>query len=251
MSKVSLFSLTYNADGTTSCIQASEKTLIVLTDHHGNIFFKHENMHYLLFLDSSRKEGAYVIKVPKIDIFKRIYEDSWYASSKHTVGGKITATGETLKGKVATKLNELDQDEKDNFIENNEYTIQPTPVGESNYYWVSRDKNTQDELDYDDDPDNPDINGFYLDSISRSEDDKFGIVLAELLCEYPCSFKTVLVEGGINSHNVSSAVQQKSGFSTQDATIYTNGFIKSNFVDTEKCCRLCIDDNDVVSTHCM
>ncbi len=265
MSKVSLFRLITNADNTTSFVQ-SDKSLIVLTDHRGNIFLKCDSTYYVLFTEWSNPAGAYVVKVPKIDVFRNNYNNSKYASkSKRVIGGTVKATGETLKGKVSTKLNDMPEDEKEEFTDTHEYTIQPTVSGESNYYWVNRDKTVHPDSDnsdnsYDsDNSDNPDdsdddtetfnAGGFYLDSVCHSETDESGIVLSDLLCEFDCSFKTILVAGDLLSHNIKSVIQQKNGFSSQDVTIYTTGFIKTHFVDAQKICRLCIDDNNIISTY--
>lgn len=226
--------------------EKSDQNFIVLTDHHGNIFFKHDDTYYLLFLDSTTPEGAYLIKVKNIEFFRNIYRDSHYSESTFFSGGQVRASGETLKGKALADINVLDEEKKEEFFETHEYSIPSHDNNESNYYWVKREKR-EDTEDEDEENLTPD-NSFYLDSVSKSETDGVGLVLADLLCEYPCSFKTILIDGGENSHNIISVVQQKNEFSCQEVTIYTSGVIKTNFADKEKVCLLYVDDSNIIHT---
>ena len=87
-------------------------------DCNGNIFLKYNDQYYTLSLDCEEETGITLCRIrdPKHYIKSRMM----HIHKKKE--GKIHNTQQTLKGKVKDKINNMDDEEKDDFIDKNHYT---------------------------------------------------------------------------------------------------------------------------------
>lgn len=204
------------------------------TDYLGNIFLKYHDKYYFVGLDSALDQGVELSPVIHPETFKKNLLEMQSIVS-NVKSGEIRSGNQTLRGRVYESLNEMTEDEREEYLIKNDGSIYDPQFKERDYFWVQYkqdDELLEDELD-----DTYFINGYHSHDVGN-----YGIYYSELLCLTPGSFDTILINGDLTSKNVVSNVERIDGYCTCRLTVHESGHMRTNFIDMSKLGILCIDD---------
>jgi len=203
-------------------------------DLNGNMYFVINNDYYIVSLDYYLKEGIEFIKIKNINNFKKNYEE-FKTNLQNTKSGTINQSNLTLKGMAQENIQNMSDDEKDKFLDNNEYFGESDNIIEKKYYWLKHNDDLSSDDEYND--------NYYLNGFINISDvsEKYGIVHADVLSIHKGTFDVFLIRGDLTSKNIISTMEKQNKSSTMFLTIYTDGYVKSNFIDKIKISRICFD----------
>lgn len=210
----------------------------IQVDYFGNIFLKYRDDYYLVFTDCDSETGVSLTKIKNPDRFRKNLIDNAHLP-KCFKSGKIQLSSQTLKGRVNQSLNDMDDEEREEYmLKNNFYSNDPN-YREKEYFWVSYDDKDEPLEDEEDD-------GYYLNGVispEEVEEGEVGIVHSDLLMVSPGSFDTILISGSMDSKHVVSTCERIDGYCVTRLTIWTDGLFRCNFVESEKVSKLSIDSS--------
>jgi len=203
------------------------------TDYLGNIYLKHNDSYYFVNLDSASDHGIELSLVVNPDTFRKNLAEMGQMV-KDVKSGEIRSGTQTLRGRIYESLNEMTEDERDDYLQKNDGSVYDPLFKERDFFWVQYKQD--DELLEDEQDDTFFINGFHDESIGN-----YGIMYSDLLCPSPGSFDTILIDGDLTSKNVVSNVERVDGYCTCRLTVYGSGHLRTNFIDVSKIGILCLD----------
>lgn len=203
------------------------------TDYLGNIYLKYNDTYYFVGLDSTLNQGVELSRVVNPETFKKNLVEM-RSLVNNVKSGEIRSGNQTLRGRVYESLNEMTEDERDEYLMKNDGSIFDPQFKERDYFWVQYKQD--DELLEEEQDDTYFINGYQNDAIGN-----YGIMYSELLCLSPGSFDTILISGDMTSKNVVSNVERVDGYCTCRLTVHETGHMRTNFIDTTKLGILCLD----------
>ncbi len=206
------------------------------TDYLGNIYLKHHEKYYFVGLDSALGHGVELSHVVNPDTFKRNLLEM-RSIVNNVKSGEIRSGNQTLRGRVYESLNEMTEDERDEYMMKNDGSVYDPQFKERDYFWVQYKQD--DELLEDEQDDTYFINGYQTET--SVENGCYGIIYSELLCLTPGSFDTILIDGDLMSKNVASNVERIDGYCTCRLTVHETGHMRTNFIDVSKLGILCIN----------
>jgi hypothetical protein len=177
-------------------------------DYNGNVYLIHNEKTFALSTDYDN--GLVLILINNTKFLESNYDKSMYDALEK---GKIRPSTITLKGKIYEKISNDDE-----IQEHTENEIRM--CDERKYYWVSKEKNEEEEENISD--------GFMFNSING---DNTGITYAKLLFEKLSTFDTILME----NKNVLSSIEKIDGYVNSTLVINTNGKVKVSFIDKNIC----------------
>ncbi len=207
---------------------------MIQTDYLGNIYIKNnnDNVYYIVSLDSSLDSGIELIRIKNPNRFRKNCEDHTHLT-KQVRSGTIKASNSTLMGRAYESLTDMTDEEREEYMSMNDFSSYDLGFHERKYFWVQY-KEEDEPLEEEED------DGFYLNGVSNG-DTGVGIMYSDLLSLTSGSFDTILIQGDIISKNVVSNVERIDGYCTQRLSIHSSGHFRTNFMDTTKMARLCID----------
>lgn len=205
----------------------------VQVDYNGNTYFKHNNSYYLVSLDNALSEGIVLTKIKNPDYFKKLLVESSFIKSD-VKSGTINAGSTTLKGRAYAELNDMTDEEKEDYLEKNDYSFAIPDCKEKQYFWVKYDEDENEDAVFA-------LNGFT--NSTEESSDNHGMMYSDILMESTGTFCTILIEGDVGSKRVISNTEKIDGFFTPTLTVYTSGILKAVFIDSEKTATLCLDEN--------
>ncbi len=215
---------------------------IFQTDYLGNIYLKYNENYYSISLNSDDVTGIELCLIKNPDTFRNnLIETESIVSNIRS--GTIKAGNQTLRGKINDTLTDMTDDEKEDYMLKNEFSSYDPLFHEKNYFWVQY-NNDEDILD-----DDNEENGYYLNGVITSDplnETNKGIVYSDLLCLTPGTFDTILIEGDTRSKYVISNIARVDEYCTSRLTAYTSGFFRTNFFDSCKMARLCLENNHLI-----
>ena len=203
------------------------------TDYLGNIYLKFNETYYFVNLDPALLQGVELSLVINPDTFKKNLLEM-KSLVNNVKSGEIRSGNQTLRGRVYESLNEMTEDERDEYLMKNDGSIFDPQFKERDYFWVQYKQD--DEVLEEEQDDTFFINGYHDTALEN-----YGIMYSELLCLTPGSFDTILIGGDLTSKNVASSVERVDGYCTCRLTVYETGHLRTNFIDTSKLGILCID----------
>lgn len=223
--------------------QENHKRLILQIDFIGNVYFKYGNDYYIISLDissntnisSNTDTGIEITKIKNPSYFRDILIDSVHFKTA-IKSGVINASDMTLRGKAHQTMKNMTDDEKDDYLEKNDYMDYDDGCLEKRYFWVRYE-----------DEDNEDDENYYINgAVEESEVGKSqGMVYSDLLALYPGSFEVILIQGDHNSKKVISNTEKMNGFNSGlHLIVYTGGFVKVSFMNTNILSKICVDNTD-------
>lgn len=223
----------------------TDKTCIIQTDYKGNIYIKFGETYYMVSLDHEQSSGIVLTPILKPESFRKNLEEN-IIIKKHVKSGVIKSGTSTLSGRVAETLDEMDDEEKEDYMSKNDYASYDAEFMERRYYRVKYADEDNNDLDVDDEPDinlDGDEDAEYnLNGISDPKNPHSkGIVFSDLLASYHGSFDTIMIDGDTKSQSVTSTVERRDEYCTSRLTIYSSGHLRTNFIDRSIMSKLCID----------
>lgn len=209
-------------------------------DYMGNIYFEYGDEYFTLSLDYDTDTGIKLDRIVSPDRYRKQLEEQSHIK-RHIKSGKINHSTNTLRGKTGQVLNNMSDEQMDEFMTNNDYSSYDPNFKESNYYWV--------KYDSDIDSDNEIPDEFFLNQCVNDDtgNDTEGIKISKLLQLYPASHDTIFMNGSLYSKHVLSTCEKQDGYCTQRVTIFTDGYFRCNFIDKIIVSRL-INDGGNLST---
>lgn len=223
--------------------EINDTKLILQVDFVGNVYFKYGNDYYIISLDVPNKNnettnnntGIELTKIKNPSYFRDILIDSNYFKTA-VKAGVINASDMTLRGKAHQTMKNMTDDEKDEYLEKNDYMDYDDGCVEKRYFWVK----------YDDDDSDDDDHYYINGAVDESEvGNSYGMVYSDLLALYPGTFEVILIHGDHNSKKVISSTEKMNGFNSGVRLIvYTGGYVKVSFMDMSILSKICIDNTD-------
>ena len=213
--------------------EPSDKFATIEIDYNGNVYILYDDTYYIISLDQENINGLELIKIYNSKYYQDIYNENKHLFENMKMGNIISGNT-TLSGKIYDQLNDMTQEEKDNYSLKNNYDFNDPQFIEKSYYRVQYDETDEDENIV-----------FCLSGIDIKNEQK-GLILSKLLVPYPCSFDTIYIDGDINSKNVLSSSERIDGFCSYRLTIYSSGYLRCNFIDKVILSKLYIDNTDLV-----
>lgn len=207
---------------------------LLQTDYLGNIYLKYHDVYYFVGIDSALEHGVELSLVMNPDTFKKNLLEM-QSLVKNVKSGEIRSGSQTLRGRVYESLNEMTEDERDEYLMKNDGSIYDPQFKERDYFWVQYKQD--DELLEEEQDDSYFINGIQNETTGNS-----GIMYSELLCLSPGTFDTILINGDLTSKNVVSNVERVDGYCVSRLTVHETGHMRTNFIDTSKIGILILDD---------
>ena len=217
-------------------IDDTNKYCQVQTDYCGNTILKFNNEYYIIILDATLPNGATINKIKCPDRFRKNLQANLNIINEYK-SGKIHPTSKSLKGLTRQTLSDMNDEERDDYMTKNNFYIDHQNFTEGQYYWTSY-ENDDDLLECEED------DGYYLNGIISSDDsDKGvnGIVKSDILLYTPGTFATILMIGNLESKYVASTLERIDEYCTSRLIIYSEGYIKINFIDKNIISKICID----------
>lgn len=205
------------------------------TDYLGNIYLKYHDTYYFVNLDSSLAHGVELSLVINPETFKKNLLEM-QSHVKNVKSGEIRSGSQTLRGRIYESLNEMTEDERDEYMMKNDGSVYDPQFKERDYFWVQYkqdDELLEDELD----------DSYFINGSHNEVAGNYGIMYSELLCLSPGSFDTILISGDLTSKNVVSNVERVDGYCTCRLTVYETGHMRTNFIDSSKLGILCLDQD--------
>jgi len=222
--------------------QKDEKVYLQ-TDYQGNIYLKHNDQYYIVSLDSYTDSGVELNKIYKVDAFRKNLMESQFLQ-RAVRSGVIKANNSSLAGRAYESLNDMTDDEREEYMAKNDFSNFDPGYHERKYFWVQY-KEDDEPLEGEED------DSFYLNGISEGSypDQKQalvqgqgqGMMYSDLLSMSPGSFDTILIQGDTASKRVISNTERVDGYCTARLTVYTSGHFRPNFMDSSKMGRLCVE----------
>ena len=242
MSKMNIFFgnekyIQSSTDGQLMGKQIIPKYTLVLVDHNGNIYLKHNDVYYIITIDPSYPSGIELIKIKDPSIFKK-NRDAYGDISSDIKSGIIRAGSITLRGKIHDSITDMTDEEQIELSDKNEFSISQLYCEEKKYYWVKyADHDSIDE---------PCDSEFYINGAIKfnelsNDNENLGMVHSDILISTFGSFETMLINGDLGSTHIISSTERIDGYSSAYLTIYTSGKFKANFIDNIKLSYLCFD----------
>lgn len=222
------------------------------TDYFGNIYLKHKDKYYTVSLDSYESSGIELNRIEKPDVFrKNLIESRFLKNAIKT--GVIKANSTSLSGKVYESMNDMTEEELEEYMSKNNFSTFDSSFHEKKHFWVQYDEEDEPLEGTEDD-------GFYLNGIYdgdyipdnldqtqeqekaqvQAQEQGQGICYSDLLAYCPGSFDTILMQGDMSSKRVLSNTERIDGYCTTRLTVYTSGHFRANFIDFSKLSRLCM-----------
>lgn len=214
-----------------NCINNAE----ILVDFLGNIFLKHNDYYYYISLNNDLDCGIELIRILNINKLKKNYEFSSHLKNL-IKSGEIMVNGNTLQGKVASHMNDTNQED------NNEYNYTDKSYHERKYFKTIYDDSDNEE--------NDDDIKYYINGVCENNE-THGIKYADLLFSSANNYETILIDGNIESHKVISTVEKKDGYCDSRLSIYTNGIMRCNFFDVSKWAKIYYENNELCAKFFM
>lgn len=212
-------------------IPQNNEKVFVQTDFMGNIYLKHGDQYYTVSLDSYQPSGVELNLINKPDIFRMNLVESKYLRDA-VKSGVIKANSSSLAGKAYESMTDMTEEDMDEYMSKNNFSNFDTSFHEKKYYWI--------QYKEEDEPMEEEENDeFYLNGIS--EGSQPGIMYSDLLSYSSGSFDTIMIQGDTASKNVVSTTERIDGYCVARLTIYTSGHLRSNFMDSSKLSRLCVE----------
>jgi hypothetical protein len=225
---------------------ANGKKLYVQTDYFGNIYLKYEKDYYLVLMGMDYESGLELVQIKNPDTLRKNLEDL-STIKKNIKSGTIKSDYTTLRGKASEAINNMTDEEIDEYATNNEFMNYDPEFTERKFFWVQYD-NVDETLEGEEDE------YYYLNNVIEENEmnNTAGMVYSDLQLLTPGTFDTILIDGDMNSKNVVSNTERIDGSCTCRLTIYTAGYFRANFFDKSKYSRLCIDSvSNSLSTKLM
>jgi hypothetical protein len=223
----------------------SDSTLLVHVDYFGNIYLKYHSDYYIVSLDHEIETGIELTKIRNQEIFRKQLEESKHVMD-NIKSGIIRSEKLTLAGKAHNSLNAMNDEEKVNFLELNEFMSHDEHYNEKKFFWVNYKKNIDgiDDADSEDEYLDDDGEKFYLNGMIDENElcDCNGMIYSDMLALSAGSFETILINGNMASKNVISNTEKIDGHCTSRLTIYSSGHFRSNFIDRVKVARVFVDE---------
>lgn len=215
-----------------------DMNVVVQADCLGNVYIKNlsNNVYYIVSLDVDLDPGIELIRIKSPDRFRKNFENHNHLT-KSVRSGTIKASNSTLMGRAYESLVDMTDEDREEYMAKNDFSSYDLGFRERKYFWVQY-KEEDEPLEEEED------DGFYLNGISVSDpttNGTSGIMYSDLLSLTPGSFDTILIQGDIFSKNVVSNVERVDGYCTQRLTVYSSGHFRTNFMNTIKMARLCVD----------
>lgn len=223
--------------------------LILQVDFIGNVYFKYGEDYYIISLDldaqnksnqnSNSDTGIELTKIKNPSYFRDILIDSNHFKSA-VKSGIINASDMTLRGKAHQTMKNMTDDEKDEYLEKNDYMDYDDGCVEKRYFWVKYE-----------DEDNEDDEHYYINgAVNESEVGiSYGMVYSDLLALYPGTFEVIMIQGDHNSKKVISSTEKMNGFNSGlRLIVYTGGYVKVSFMDKSILSKIYFDNTDSDST---
>jgi hypothetical protein len=220
---------------TISYSELNDQHVVLHIDLLGNTYLKHNNTYYIVSIDEYAPTGIELTKINNPNIFRRGLIEAQNLK-KGIKSGVINANNTTLRGKAYESISNMTDEEKDDYMDKNNFMVNNDDCIEKKYFWVKYDEDDElfeDEID----------DGFYFNGlVDASEIGSIpGIVNSDLLSPVSGSFEVIMIQGDIGSKRVVSNIAKIDGYCTSNLTVFTSGKLKANFVDVTKLARLCID----------
>ena len=138
-----------------------------------------------------------------------------------------------MRGKAKDNIGQMDDESKQDYMSNNnDYMSHDEFFSEGSYYWTEKhEKNEKDEIsdEYFDLVDNEFIFNDVNENRSQPEPNKINSI--NILMNYLASHDTIVIAGNIESKIVTSSCEKADNFCSQRVVFYTDGYVKTNFVD--------------------
>lgn len=245
MHKMSKITVLINDTSSTIVSTVSPSPAYIQADYLGNIYIKYLDQYYIVSLDSHSISGTELNLIKNPSYFKKNLSDYTYLKN-HVRSGKIKKTSTSLTGLAHDTLTQMSEEEIEDYISNNDYVSIDPSFEEKRHYRVTYD-------DSDDILEGETDDNFYLNGLSKdNKDDDEGIMYSDLLCTYPGSFNTFLIDGSwtssheTTSKNIISTIERIDDYCTSRLTIFTSGHFKANFIDRQIISQLCLIDDVLV-----
>lgn len=205
------------------------------TDYLGNIYLKYNDKYYIVSLDSYTESGIELNRIYNVNIFRKNLLESQFLKDA-VKKGIIKTNSSSLSGRAYESLNDMNDEEREEYISKNDFSCFDASFHERKYFWVQY--NEEDEPTEGDEDSN-----FYLNGIAENTCHD-GIQYSDLLSLNTGSFDTILIKGDTTSKKVISNTERIDGYCTARLTVYTSGHFRTNFIDSSKMGRLCISNSD-------
>lgn len=213
----------------------------VQCDYMGNIYLKHDDTYYMVYLDVDSPQGTELVKMKNVNPFRETLKDNQHLAS-HLRSGTIKSGNTTLSGRAYEAMTDMTVEEREDYMLKNDYCVNDHQFIERKYFWVQYDEEDEPLEDEED-------TGFYLNGVINEDDiadDSYGMVHSDLLFETGCSFDTMLIGGDLMSKHVVSNCERVDGYCTSRLTIFTSGHFRCNFIDKVTMGRICLDGDELV-----
>lgn len=209
-----------------------DQSVLLQTDYNGNIYLRHDDKYYIVSLDQYCDSGVELTPINKPDYFRKNLLEKKKIEIR---SGTIRVSDNTLRGRVYDSLNEMTEEEREEYAEKNNYSAYDPEFHERKYYWVQyKEDEPLDEFIEDE---------FYLNGVSSDRSDA-GIVISDLLADGIGTFDTILIDGDQSSKHVISTIEKIDNSSTARLTVYSkSGYFRANFMNMSKYGRLCFDQD--------
>lgn len=220
-------------------VDNTNKYCQVQTDYCGNIILKFNDEYYIIILDSTLKNGAIINKIKCPDRLRKNLQSNLSIINEYK-SGKIHSTPKSLRGLTRQTLSDMNDEERDDYMTKNNFYVDHQNFTEGQYYWTSY-ENNDDLLECEED------DGFYLNGIISSDESDMGIngiVKSDILLYTPGTFDTILMIGNLESKYVASTLERIDEYCTNRLIIYSEGYIKINFIDKNIISKICIDSTN-------
>lgn len=219
---------------------------ILQIDLLGNTYLKYNDTYYIVSIDQYCSSGVELTKIKNPNIFRKNLIEGQNLK-KGMKSGVIKSNNTTLRGKAHESINDMTDEEKNEYMDKNNYMINDDGCIAKKYFWV--------KYDEDDEPlEGETDDGFYLNGVVDESDinESQGIVHSDLLSLVPGTFEVILIQGDINSKYIISNIARIDGYYTNNLTVYTSGKLRTNFIEVTKLAILCLDTNtgDLFTTLC-
>jgi hypothetical protein len=117
----------------------------ILFDYIGNLILFYEKKYYYI---STRGSKIFIDEIRNVKYLRMLLKDNEFIKDNY-IKGIIQHSGNTLRGRISEKINKMEDEEKQEYMEKSNYMGENDNFIERKYYWVK--KIETDDLDiYDD-----------------------------------------------------------------------------------------------------
>lgn len=107
----------------------------IQTDYLGNIYIKYKDIYYIVSLDISAESGIQLTQIIKPNCFRNnLLEIKNISENVRT--GIINSGNQTLRGRVYETLNDMDDEEREDYMLKNDCSSYDPGFYERKYFWV-------------------------------------------------------------------------------------------------------------------